>query len=356
MKGKAPTTRYEEVVPGKRAEAIGAMGAPYGGPTVAQMDPLQQEAMQKFTQYMGRGGPSGYLGTPMYQQARGLMGDVLGGKYLGAETPMMQYLTQQTYGKDVPEAQAKLRQAQALRGGFYTSRGMGEEADILSEAGRFLGGQRASEYQRELERQMGMIQPAMTLAQQEQAAPMMDIGTMMQMGEIPRGIEQKGYDIALADWQRAQAGLQQQIPWLGGQYTTTPGEPSAFEKWINPALQIGALAAAIPTGGLSLAAIPALQGMGQAFATGAPTGDFANITGAITPMVSAGMGGMFPTGGAGASIPQLAGGGTDLWAASSPLAGTPGGWGGVSPTAPSAGGWDWSKFFGAAPQYGGGLS
>ena len=75
-------------------------------------------------------------------------------------------------------------------------------------------------------------------------------------------------------------------------YNQTGGEPSAFESWINPALQIGSLAAAPFTGGASLAAMPWLQGAGQAFGTeGVDPGQFANFTNAFAPAASMAMGG-----------------------------------------------------------------
>jgi len=279
----------------------GKLGEAYGGDRTAQMDPLQQAAYQKFSQYMNSGGSGNYMNDPQYQQAKGLRGDVLGGKYLEQDNPLVDYTRNKLMTEQVPDAMEQARRRQSIRGNYYSKAAVDQETDIMDNANDAMAGVYANQYGGELNRQMGMIDPAMRTAQTEGQVPMTDINQMIQMGEFPRQLEQQEMDTQYNEWlrQRSEQMTPLNMAPKGSQmypeydYNMTEGEPSAFESWINPALQIGSLAAAPFTGGASLAAMPWLQGAGQAFGTeGVDPGGFANFTNAFAPMASMAMGGM----------------------------------------------------------------
>lgn len=294
---KDAMTQISELAPG----LVGKLGEAYGGEMVAGQDPMQKAAYQQFLQYMQGGGSAGYQNNPLYSQSKGLMSDVLGGKYLGQNTPMMQYLNQKMYGEQVPTAMDELSRRLGIRGNFYSSAGIGQEGDIMENANTTMMGLYGQQYQNELNRQMGMIPTGMQTAQNEANAPLNDINMMNQMGAYQQQQQQTQDTAAQNEWLRQrqeqmmplQMAPQMSQMYPEYDYSMTQGEASPFSKWISPALQGAALVAAPFTGGASLMAIPALQGINSATATqGTNPGGFANFMNAFAPMASMGMGSM----------------------------------------------------------------
>jgi len=334
MGGKEPEvvkTEKEKQYPGfenamqnmsEQAEGLsGRLGEGYGGDRTAQMDPLQQAAYQKFSKYMNNGGSGNYMDNPMYQQGKQLMTGVMGGDYLEKDNPLVEYTRNKMMTEQVPEAMEQARRRQSIRGNYYSKAAVDQETDIMDNANDSMAGVYANQYGNELNRQMQMIPAGIGLAQQEGQIPMNDINQMIQMGEFPRQIEQQDMDTQYNEWLRQRTEEFSPLQQYAGQgsqinkeydYSMTEGKPSAFESWINPALQIGALAAAPFTGGATLAAMPFLSGAGQAFGTkGVDPGNFANFTNAFAPMVGGAMGGF----GGGGTITGGQGGATSMYGA-----------------------------------------
>jgi hypothetical protein len=288
---------------GMAADATGRLGEAYGGQMVAGLDPMQQQAYDRFNQWMGAGGSSQFMQDPLYQRSRQLMGDVLGGKYL-ENNPYVDWARDKSMSEDLPEMQAALRRALALKGNFYSSAGTEGEQDILTDLGKNLQGMYAQAYGTELDRMLGYIPAGMEVSQMEGQLPLQDIDMQNQMGDFLRQLEQQRLSADYDEWSRQRnesVMMPLQMAPQGSQmakqydYEMIPGKPSAFEKWISPALQIGSLAAMPFTGGMSALAIPALQGAQQAFGTqGVNPGGFSNFVNAFSPMASMGMGAFNP--------------------------------------------------------------
>lgn len=279
----------------------GKLGESYGGSIVADQDPLQKAAYQKFSDFMGQGGSGQYMNNPLYSTAKGTMMDVLNGKYLKENNPLVEYTRNKLMTQDLPDAQNRMRQAQSVRGNFYSTPGMNEEFDLNKAANDTMAGVYANNYQTELNRLMSFLNPSMQLAQSEAQIPLTDINNMQQMGAYQQQQTQTEDTAAYNEWLRARQEqmMPLQMAPQGSQiypqydYSMTKAEASPFQKYISPALQIGALGLAPFTGGASLMAMPMIQGMDKSFATpGADAGGFANFTNAFAPYASMAMGGM----------------------------------------------------------------
>ena len=240
-----PTYNQAEKDLGQKAiDVIPTLGNAYGGQLTADQNAAQQSAYSSLLQFVNS--PS-YLQDPMYQQGKGLMSDVLSGKYLGQQSPYETAVTQQFMSQTLPEMQNKLNANLALRGTFSTGYGGQMEEKMMNDAGMGLATMRGQEYDKQLANQFNMISPALQLAQSEQYAPAQAAQTAYGLGGIQQSLDQAPLTAQLQEFLRQRQEQLMPITQAGSMagpgsqlqqydYSFTPGTNSTWSKYISPVL------------------------------------------------------------------------------------------------------------------------
>ena len=233
--------RYQsEVEPGARefykrvGEWTGRLGEAYGQPLIAELTP-EQEALLRLGRTI-----TPYTQSELYTLPRQELMNIISGKYTTTPTEGYRLFRRRMLEEELPEAQAQLRRALALRGTFASSAAERGERDLLEDLLNRLAEYQAQEYVRERERQAAALPMAMQLAEAEAYEPLTRAERLFSWEDIARQLEQARLSAAYTEWQRQRAEPLGYIPYLlqaaqtpgvgAPTYIYHPGSPSLFSQ------------------------------------------------------------------------------------------------------------------------------
>jgi hypothetical protein len=242
----------------------GRLGEAYGGKLVSEMSPEEQLGYQMFQKWTGA---PAYTESPLYGASRAELQRILGGEYLKEPTEAYRQLRRTVLEEELPEAQAQLRRALAMRGTFYSGAAAQGEQDVVKDAMNRLAQYRANELLRERERMAAAVPMGMQLARTEAYEPLERVQAIMAAGAFPRELEQAQLQAAYNEWLRQRGEAYQFMPTalqMGTTpgiglptYTYTPGQASPFARFAQPIATLGGGALGFMLGGPAGAALGA---------------------------------------------------------------------------------------------------